>query len=137
MLICLCVDPVTYSFIRKQGYEGVHAKGEVWAEVLFEAYWNIIDDHAAFSTDWLHGDGGNNIFLRNLIDAMKLQPCLPSFLEGRDSILLADRINFEGLHTCSYWKAFSKRGLGLYAKRGGYNDFTMPPECEPLGHKMH
>ena len=120
---------MTYSFIDKQGYEGVHAKGEVWAEILFETYWNVLD-LTTFDSDWFHGDGGNNHFLRNLIDAMKLQICNPSFIDGRDAILLADRVNFQGKYQCAYWKGFSKRGLGLHAKRGGHDDFSLPRQCQ-------
>ncbi len=39
----LKVNPSTYSYITKPGYWGVHAKGEVWAVILFEVYWNLVD----------------------------------------------------------------------------------------------
>ena len=38
-------NPSTYSFIKKSEYFGVHAKGEVWAEILYEFYWNMVDKH--------------------------------------------------------------------------------------------
>ncbi|KNE65776.1 hypothetical protein AMAG_19209 [Allomyces macrogynus ATCC 38327] len=38
------VNPSTYSFLNHQGYWGVHAKGEVWAAILLEVYWNLIDE---------------------------------------------------------------------------------------------
>jgi extracellular elastinolytic metalloproteinase len=39
------INPSTYGFIRKFPYFGVHAKGEVWAVILYEALWNLIDQH--------------------------------------------------------------------------------------------
>ncbi|KAJ3007428.1 UNVERIFIED_CONTAM: Fungalysin/Thermolysin Extracellular metalloproteinase 5 [Siphonaria sp. JEL0065] len=44
-------NPSVYSFVSKPGYWGVHAKGEVWAEILYEVYWNFVDAHG-FNTDW-------------------------------------------------------------------------------------
>jgi extracellular elastinolytic metalloproteinase len=126
----LPIDPVTYNFVKKQGYEGVHAKGEVWAILLFEAYWQVIAV-TPFDDDWLTGGGGNNDFFRLLIDGMKLQVCQPSFVHGRDAILLADRVNFNGKYGCALWRGFAKRGLGLNAKAGGHQDFTVPRPCDP------
>ncbi|KAJ3274973.1 Fungalysin/Thermolysin Extracellular metalloproteinase 5, partial [Borealophlyctis nickersoniae] len=39
------VNPSTYGFITRPGYWGVHAKGEVWAEILYEVFWNLVDKH--------------------------------------------------------------------------------------------
>ncbi|KAJ3098259.1 Fungalysin/Thermolysin Extracellular metalloproteinase 5 [Phlyctochytrium bullatum] len=44
-------NPSTYKFISKPGYWGVHAKGEVWAEMLYEVYWNLVDE-LGFNPDW-------------------------------------------------------------------------------------
>lgn len=44
-------NPTTYSYISKPEYSGVHAKGEVWAEILYEVYWNIVDKKG-FEPDW-------------------------------------------------------------------------------------
>jgi hypothetical protein len=32
----MTVNPSTYGFLKKPKYYGVHAKGEVWAVILFE-----------------------------------------------------------------------------------------------------
>ena len=47
------VNPSTYGFINRPGYWGVHAKGEVWAEILYEVYWNLVDKHG-FDPDWFN-----------------------------------------------------------------------------------
>ncbi|TPX40516.1 hypothetical protein SeMB42_g05963 [Synchytrium endobioticum] len=44
-------NPSTYGYTRKAGYWGVHRKGEVWAEILFEVFWNLLDDHG-FGPNW-------------------------------------------------------------------------------------
>ncbi|KAI9356962.1 Fungalysin metallopeptidase-domain-containing protein [Zopfochytrium polystomum] len=45
------VNPSTYSYVAKPGYWGVHAKGEVWAAMLYEYYWDLVDYHG-FNPDW-------------------------------------------------------------------------------------
>ena len=119
---------------------GVHAKGEVWAEILYEVFWNVVDDYG-FSLKWFdhsykkrHSkkkrDYGNIMMLQNVVDGLKLQPCYPSFVDARDAILLADRQNYKGINQCSMWKGFAKRGLGVEAKTGGIEDFTLPDDCK-------
>lgn len=44
-------NPSTYNYIMKPQYSGVHAKGEVWAEILYEVYWNLVDKHG-FNANW-------------------------------------------------------------------------------------
>ena len=121
-------NPETYAFIRKYAYWGVHAKGEVWAGILLESYWNFIDAYG-FDADWYNGSGGNNKMLKNVIDGMKIQPCNPSFVDARDAIMQADKINFEGDNQCLLWKGFAKRGLGVKAKAGGHESFEVPSYC--------
>ena len=65
---------------------------------------------------------------------MKLQPCNPGFVTGRDAILQADQINNDGVNQCRIWSAFAKRGLGYSASQGspynvhdGTEAFDMPP----------
>jgi extracellular elastinolytic metalloproteinase len=53
-------NPSTYGFITKpecnlfdfisKDWE-VHAKGEVWAEILYQVYWEVVDDYG-FSPKW-------------------------------------------------------------------------------------
>ncbi|KAJ3196197.1 Fungalysin/Thermolysin Extracellular metalloproteinase 5 [Irineochytrium annulatum] len=45
------INPSTYSYVAKPGYWGVHAKGEVWAVILYEVYWNLVDA-LGFNPDW-------------------------------------------------------------------------------------
>jgi extracellular elastinolytic metalloproteinase len=131
----LTVDPETYDYVNRAGYEGVHAKGEVWAGILLEAYWNY-RDALGFNEDWYIGEGGNNKILQDVIDGMKLQPCRPNFVQARDAILQADKVNSDGKNLCLLWRAFAKRGLGLYAVGTTtgvtkvVEDFSLPENCK-------
>ena len=46
--------------------------------------------------------------------AMELSPANPSFLDMRNSILMADRIAKGGLRD-EIWEVFAKRGMGFFA----------------------
>jgi len=128
------VNPETYAFINNSTYSGVHAKGEVWCTILWQVYWNFVEEYG-FSADLYRGQGGNNRLLLDIVDGMKLQPCNPNFVDARNAILLADELNFGGQDSCLLWKGFAARGLGEFAVGGksGANivkeDFTVPEAC--------
>jgi extracellular elastinolytic metalloproteinase len=46
------------------------------------------------------------------MNAMKLQPCRPSFFDARDAVIQADQILTGGENFCILWKGFAERGLG-------------------------
>lgn len=112
-----------------------HAVGTVWASVLWDLAWAYVEKYG-FNSDVYNGDGGNNKALQLIIDALKLQPCNPSFIEGRNAILLADKQTTGGENFCLIWEVFARRGLGINASSGtnegvaGINDqvedFTVP-----------
>lgn len=113
-----------------------HGVGFVWATMLWDMTWDLIDIHG-FSTDFVHGQGGNNIALRLVSEAMKLQPCSPGFIDGRDAILAADQALYDGANTPAIWLAFARRGLGYSASQGsssssndGTEAFDLPPGME-------
>jgi len=131
----ITVDPETYGYVNNAGYEGVHAKGEVWTGILWETYWNFVEAHG-FSADWYLGEGGNNRILQDVVDGLKLQPCTPNFVSARDAILQADKANYGGDNICRLWRGFAKRGLGALAVGTSQGvtkvveDFTVPAECQ-------
>ncbi len=106
---------------------------------MYEVFWNIVDEHG-FTPKWFEhsrkksrkskNNYGNMMFLQNLVDGLKLQPCFPTFIDARDAILLADKINYKEINICLIWKAFAKRGLGVNAKAGGEEDFEVPLKCK-------
>ncbi|KAJ2479067.1 hypothetical protein EV174_004127 [Coemansia sp. RSA 2320] len=136
----LTTNPSTYGILDGPAYWEVHAKGEVWAVVFYEVLWNLIDAHG-FTPDLFSRDlsKGNTLALQLLVDGMKLQPCMPNFIDARDAILLADRQLTGGKNQCLIWSGFAKRGLGTGAELifdspwgGGSRteDFGVPSECK-------
>jgi len=124
----MTTNPETYNYITRTGYTTVHAKGEVWAGILWEAYWNFVDQYD-FSTNWYLGEGGNNKIMQDVVDGLKLQPCRPNFVQARDAILQADEVNFGGANYCLLWRGFARRGLGVDAAGGGVESFALPTGC--------
>ena len=69
-----------------------------------------------------------------ITEGMKLQPCSPGFVDGRDAIFAADLAIYGGANECLLWDAFAKRGLGFSADQGstssrsdGTAAFDLPP----------
>ncbi|KAJ1969850.1 hypothetical protein IWQ62_000348 [Dispira parvispora] len=135
----MTINPSTYKTMDSPGYWGVHAKGEVWAAMLYEVYWALVDKHG-FTPDWFSAspDFGNTLALQLVFDGMKLQPCRPNFLDARDAIIQADQALTGGQNKCLLWKAFAKRGLGEDASIRGdtpwgggirTDSFRAPDEC--------
>jgi extracellular elastinolytic metalloproteinase len=141
----MTVNPSTYKTLDKGGYWGVHAIGEVWAEILWVVSNRLIEKHG-----WSHTlfppvpneDGvipddndfyrpatyddagkpkrlipkhGNSLIVQLVLDGMKLHPCRPGFFEARDGIIQADEILTGGENYCTLWNAFAERGLGTNA----------------------
>lgn len=124
----------TYNNIKSQ--VAPHGVGSVWATMLWDMTWAFIDEYG-FDPDIYEGQGGNNMALQLVVDGLKLQPCSPGFVDGRDAILQADEIANGGANRCLIWRAFAKRGLGLSANQGSSNNkmdgtsaFDVPEECQ-------
>lgn len=117
----IVASPYDYNYARAN--PTVHKLGSAWCAMLWDMTWNIIAMTPA-STDIYHGSGGNNIALQLVTEALKLQPCSPGFVDGRDAILLADEILYNGAHRCAIWSAFARRGLGYSASQGSSNSMT-------------
>ena len=130
------INPDTYNSIITNG-TSPHSLGQVWAAMYWEVYWNLVDKHgfnANIYDDWT--TGGNNLALQLLMDGMKLQPCSPGMVDGRDAILAADQALTNGDNVCEIWAGFAKRGLGYSADQGssgsrtdGTEAFDLPPIC--------
>ncbi|MEM9990694.1 MAG: M36 family metallopeptidase, partial [Bacteroidota bacterium] len=117
------------------GSSSPHALGEVWASVLWDLYWAMVEEYG-WDEDLYHGTGGNNMAIQLVMDGMKFQACSPGFLDGRDAILAADEALYEGAHQCLIWAIFAKRGLGYDAlqrsannRNDGRTGFKTLPAC--------
>ncbi|KAI5859245.1 elastinolytic metallo proteinase Mep [Durotheca rogersii] len=124
-----------YQYITLNTYNEVHDIGEVWATILYEVLWNLIDKYGkndgpkpVFDENGVPTDG-KYLTLKLVVDAMAIQPCNPNFVQGRDAILDADKALTGGVNACELWTAFAKRGLGqgaVYASRGRTGSNTIP-----------
>ena len=102
------------------GVSQPHGIGFVWCTMLWEMTWELIGVYG-FDPDIYNGTGGNNIAMQLVIDGLKLTPCNPGFVDGRDAILAADVANNGGANQAYIWAAFARRGLGVSANQGSSN----------------
>lgn len=115
------VNPQTYDDIKTATVP--HGLGSVWCSMLWELTWELIGDHGwdadiyNFTGD-VSLDAGNVQTFALVTEAMKLQPCSPGFVDGRDAILAADVALYGGANECAIWDAFARRGLGVSAIQG-------------------
>jgi hypothetical protein len=117
-----------------------HGVGSIFAAVLWEMTWALIDAHG-FNPD-LYQDwttGGNNLALKLVLAGLSLQPCNPGFVDARDAILQAELTLTGGVNQCRLWQAFAKRGLGFGANQGSSlvvgdetEAFDLPLECASI-----
>lgn len=131
------VNSFTYGDTNNTALSVPHGVGFVWATVLWDLTWAYVEKYG-FDSDLLHGNGGNNKVMQLVIDGLKLQPCAPGFVSGRDALLEADMLLTGGQDQCLIWDVFSKRGLGVGAFEGSTNsrfdqveDFNMPDPNDP------
>ena len=132
------IRPQPYSTdqaVNTQTYDNIitatppHGVGSVWAMMLWEVTWALIDDHGVdadiynFSGD-INLDAGNVQALALVVEGLKLQPCGPGFIDGRDAIIAADEAIYGGANYCTLWEAFAARGLGFYADQGSSSSQT-------------
>jgi len=127
----MSVNDATYNDIKTVSVP--HGVGNVWATMLWDMTWDLIDLYG-FDSDLYTGTGGNNIALALVSEGLKLQQCSPGLVSGRDAILLADQALYNGANQCLIWGAFAKRGLGFSADEGstasrsdGTEAFDLPP----------
>ncbi len=134
----MAVNPHTYAHTPTAAVP--HGVGAIWAAMLWEMYWNLVDTHG-FNPDLAQDGttGGNNLALRLVSDGLKIQPCSPGFVDGRNAILAADMALTGGANQCLIWQGFAKRGLGFSASQGSANSnadnvaaFDMPLSCQSL-----
>jgi extracellular elastinolytic metalloproteinase len=114
----------------------VHSIGFVWATMLWDLHWKYVEKYG-YSSDVLSTTpNGSRKVLQLVTDALKLQGCNPSFIDGRNAILAAELATTGGQDKCMIWGVFARRGLGLNASAGVKNnindqvqDFNVPEEC--------
>ncbi|WP_182042412.1 M36 family metallopeptidase [Moheibacter lacus] len=117
----MSINPHTYDDIKT--VFGPHPIGSVWCAMLWDLTWALIDEYG-YDEDIYNGTGGNNIAMQLVTEGLKLQPCSPGFVDGRDAILEADQILYGGANQCLIWDVFARRGLGVSASQGSSSSNT-------------
>ena len=114
-----------------------HGVGETWAAALWDLYWSMVDAYG-FDDDLITGTGGNNAAVRLVVEGMKYTRCSPGLVNGRDALLVADRVLNDGANACMIWEVFTRRGLGVSADQGSgrlrsdnREAFDLLPDCIP------
>ena len=117
----LKIDPWNYRMMKATDGE-VHTTGEIWCSTLWDMTWNIIKTDG-INTNFFNakGTGGNTVAMQLVMMGLKLQPCSPGFIDGRDAILKADTLLYNGRYSCAIWAAFARRGMGVTASQGDAN----------------
>ena len=100
--------------------------------MLHNVYTALVE-HKGFSVDKLtnrNGPEGNIIYMGLFIPSLAVQPCNPTFVQGRDTWIQADQDLFNGANRCTLFKAFASRGLGLRASSRALRDnVDIPADC--------
>ncbi len=122
----LSINPWTYAMLATNTGGEVHNIGEIWCTALWEMTWALIQKEGVINGNMynVNGTGGNSVALKLVMMGMKLQACSPGFLDGRNAILKADTILYNGYYSCAIWQAFAKRGMGASALQGSSASYT-------------
>jgi extracellular elastinolytic metalloproteinase len=124
--------PDNFGHLGTGRYAEEHNIGEIWCATLLEMNRNI----------------GSTLGVQLVVDALKLSPANPSFLDVRDAILAALNNKLvagqlsageHGAAKTGIWKAFAKFGMGPAARSNGASlsgivaDFRVPAEAPGPG----
>ncbi|HEX4792574.1 MAG TPA: M36 family metallopeptidase [Humisphaera sp.] len=116
------IDPLTFADFGTSAGVEAHSVGTIWGSALWDLNRLLIQKYG-YSPSISQGynaavpgeNGGNNLAIKLVMDALKLQPTSPSFTDARDAILAADRALDGGKNALEIWTAFARRGLGFSA----------------------
>jgi len=118
-------NDLSYGDIGYTGATNRYTDGEIWSATL----WDL---RQAFINRYGEAEGKHRVE-QLVVDAMKLSPAEPTFLDNRDFILLSDRENYGGADIGVIWEIFAARGMGHSAQTNGPDDgdpvesFDLPP----------
>ncbi len=119
----MAVNPMTYGNLAS--VVAPHGVGTIWCTALWDMTWEIIQLQGINPNIFnIGGGGGNAIALKLVTEGMRLQPCSPGFIDGRNAILKADTLFFGAQYSCAIIKAFARRGMGIGALQGSSNSRT-------------
>jgi uncharacterized repeat protein (TIGR01451 family) len=130
-------NPYTYADVASLATP--HGVGFLWATMLWDMTRDFVDLYGwnpNLYDGWSAPLRGNTFAKQLVMEGLKLQVCEPGFVDGRDAILAAEQTLTGGENSCTIWRAFARRGLGLSANQGSSNSktdgtaaFDLPPAC--------
>lgn len=120
----------------------VHSIGFVWASMLWDLHWKYVEKYGYASDVIANPNSGSARVLQLVVDALKLTPTNPGFIQGRNAILAAEEATTAKQDKCMIWSVFARRGLGVNAsagsatnindQQGDYTEPTPDPACTTL-----
>ncbi|MEZ4909828.1 MAG: M36 family metallopeptidase [Saprospiraceae bacterium] len=129
----MAINGQTYDDIK--GTSAPHPLGEIWASILWDIYWKFIDMYG-YDPDWRNTESGNYKAVFLVMEGMAMQNCNPGFIYGREAILKADNLHYDGQHFCTLYEIFARRGVGYNAIQGltsnrndNFENFETYPQC--------
>lgn len=127
-----------YTYADTNISQGPHALGEIWATILWDLHWKFAAKYGYSHDIAANPNSGSAKVFQLVMDGLKLQPCSPDFVSGRNAILQADQLT-GGIDQCDIWEVFAKRGVGVNASSGTsadltdqVEDFSVPSTCNVL-----
>lgn len=117
----MAINPMTYANLPTVAVP--HGVGTIWCTALWDMTWFIIQQTGVINPNLFDpsGAGGNSVALKLVIEGLRLQPCGPGFIDGRNAILKADTMFFGAQYSCAIIEAFARRGMGIGASQGSPN----------------
>ncbi|MBC7778459.1 MAG: M36 family metallopeptidase [Phycisphaerae bacterium] len=129
----MSIAPLTYGAVSSS--VAPHGVGEVWANMVWDLYWAMVEKYG-WDADINNTNSGNFRAIQLVVDGMKMQRCIPGFVDGRDAIMKADSMNYNAADACLISSVFARRGLGYLADQGdpanigdGKENFDPIPTC--------
>ncbi len=107
------INGLTYANINSSMTS--HQVGFIWATILWDLSWALIDAEG-YDSDLYTGTGGNNKAMALIIEGIKNTPRIMGFVSGRDAILQADQDLYNGQFECLIKEVFRRRGVGSRAE---------------------
>ncbi|KAI9595145.1 Fungalysin metallopeptidase-domain-containing protein [Syncephalis fuscata] len=114
----MATNPYTYKSLGNSDWNlELHVVGAIWATVLYEVYWSLVNK-LGFQEDIYSADitKGNTLMLQIVVDGMKYNHQLTG-----------------GRYACDIWRGFAKRGLGTEAEMSADKKRTesteLPGKC--------
>lgn len=121
----MTISPKTYGDFN--AFTFPHPNGEIIAATLWDLNWLMINGNGTtitgkgFEPDIYNfaSGAGNTELMQVFVEALKMQPANPTYLDFRDAMLSADLAITGGDNEVAIWTAFARRGMGWSAFDGG------------------